>query len=46
MKYIITLALIEPLYVKNWVYVISMLSQGYDTTTCNVLGFFMFLLII
>ena len=40
-----TLALSEPLYVKTCVYVISMLSQGYHTIACNILGFFMFLLI-
>ena len=35
-----TLALSEPLYVKTCVYVISMLSQGYHTIACNILGFF------
>ena len=40
-----TFALSEPLYVKTCVYVISMLSQGYHTIACNILGFFIFLLI-
>ena len=39
------LALTETLYIKNCVYVISMLSQGYHIIVCNMLGFFMFLLI-
>ena len=46
MKCITTLALTEQLYVKDCVYVISMSSQGHHTIASNILGFFMYLLII